>query len=143
MSKTLNQVWIHAVWATKHREPLIKRYFRGALNNYIKKNALRRDVQIDVVNGMRDHIHVLIKLPTTLALAEAIKQMKGASSRWVNENYYPSGKFEWQQGYGVFSVGRNEIHIIRKYIYNQEIHHKNKSLQDEIKLLEDKNDVFL
>ena len=137
MPKTLNQVWIHAVWSTKHREPLIKRYFRGELNNYIKENALRWDIQVDVVNGMQDHIHLLFRLPTTITIAEALKQMKGASSRWVNEHYYPSGKFEWQQGYGVFSVGRNEIHRIRKYIYNQEAHHKNRSLLEEIELLEE------
>jgi REP element-mobilizing transposase RayT len=133
MPKTLNQVWIHAVWSTKNRLPLLKRYFRGELNNYIKQNSMDWNIQIDVVNGMLDHIHVLFKLPTTISVADAIKQMKGASSRWVNENYYPSGKFEWQQGYGVFSVGRNEINRVRNYIYNQEYHHQNRSFQDEIK----------
>ncbi|WP_428236347.1 IS200/IS605 family transposase [Gracilimonas sp.] len=133
MPKTLNQVWIHAVWSTKDRLPLLKRYFRGELNNYIKQNSMDWNIQVDVVNGMLDHMHVLFKLPTTVSVADAIKQMKGASSRWVNENYYPTGKFEWQQGYGVFSVGRNEINRVRNYIYNQEYHHQNRSFQDEIK----------
>ncbi|MCP9290348.1 IS200/IS605 family transposase [Gracilimonas sediminicola] len=133
MPKTLNQVWVHAVWSTKDRLPLLKRYFRGELNIYIKENSLEWGIQVDVVNGMQDHLHVLFKLPTTVSVADAIKQMKGASSRWVNENYYPTGKFEWQQGYGVFSVGRNEINRVRNYIYNQEYHHQNRSFQDEIK----------
>ncbi len=133
MPKTLNQVWVHAVWSTKDRLPLLKRYFRGELNNYIKESALEWGIQVDVVNGMTDHIHVLFKLPTTFSVAEALKQMKGASSRWVNKNYYPSGKFEWQQGYGVFSVGRNEINRVRNYIYNQESHHQDRSFVDEIK----------
>ncbi|MBO6587024.1 MAG: IS200/IS605 family transposase [Gracilimonas sp.] len=133
MPKTLNQVWVHAVWSTKDRLPLLKRYFRGELNIYIKENSLEWGIQVDVVNGMQDHLHVLFKLPTTLSVAEVIKQMKGSSSRWVNENYYPSGKFEWQQGYGVFSVSMNDINRIRNYIYNQELHHQNRSFQDEVK----------
>ncbi len=101
--------------------------------SFIKENSLEWGIQVDVVNGMLDHLHVLFKLPITMSVAETIKQMKGSSSRWVNENYYPSGKFEWQQDYGVFSISMNEVNRIRNYIYNQELHHLNRSFQDEVK----------
>lgn len=139
MGKTLNRVWIHAVWSTKNREPLIKRYFRGKLNSYMKQQGETWGIQIDTVNGMTDHIHVLMKLPTTMPICEVIKKLKGASSKWINDTYFPSGKFEWQQGYGVFSVSNHEILMIRKYIYNQEIHHSQQSYKDEVKMLYKEN----
>lgn len=114
----------------------MKRYFRGELNTYIKAHGIRKGIQIDVVNGMQDHIHVLFKMPILQNTSEVIKLIKGSSSKWINDQYFPSGKFRWQQGYGVFSVGKNEIQRVRNYIYNQEEHHKYRSYQEEVKLFE-------
>lgn len=143
MPKTLNRVWVHAVWSTKLREPLIKRYFRGEVNTFIKQHGARWGIQIDTVNGMPDHVHALMKIPTTMPISEVIKKLKGASSKWIKDNYFPSGKFEWQQGYGVFSVSSHEILKIRKYIYNQEKHHAEQSYSEEVKLLSVKNNAVL
>ncbi len=87
MPKTLNRVWVHAVWSTKHREPLIKRYFRGEVNTFIKLQGKRWGILIDTVNGMPDHVHVLMKIPTTVPISEIIKKLKGASSKWINNNF--------------------------------------------------------
>jgi REP element-mobilizing transposase RayT len=135
MGKTYNQVWVHAVWGTKYREPLIKRYFRSELNGFIKKQGTRWGIQIDMVNGMPDHMHALLKLPTTLSLAETMKLIKGASLKWVNDHHFPSRKFKWQEGYGVFSLNHDGLMAVRKYIYKQEQHHANISYEEEIKLL--------
>lgn len=143
MSKTLNRVWIHAVWSTKYRDPLIKRYFRGELNSFIKQQGTRWGIQIDTVNSMPDHIHMLMKIPTTLNISEILKLIKGASSKWVNDLHFPSQRFQWQEGYGVFSVSPKDLSMIRNYIYNQEIHHTKKSYKEEIKALAKAKDLIL
>jgi len=135
MPKTLNRVWIHAIWGTKYREPLIKRYFRGKLNSFIKQQGAKWGIQVDTVKSMPDHMHVLMKIPTTLNISQAIKLIKGASSKWTNDHHFPSQKFEWQEGYGVFSVSYCDLSKIRKYIYNQEIHHSKKTYEEELKIL--------
>lgn len=143
MPKTLNRGWVHAVWSTKYRKPLIKRYYRGELNSFIKQQGTRWDIQIDTVNCMPDQIHVLMKIPTTINISEFLKLIKGASSKWVNDHYFPSQQFQWQEGYGVFSVSRKDLSRIKNYIYNQEVHHKKKSYKEEIKKLSKADDLIL
>lgn len=143
MPKTLNRVWVHAVWSTKYREPLIKRYFRGELNSFIKQQGVNWGIQIDTVNSMPEHIHLLMKIPTTLNISEVLKLIKGASSKWVNDLYFPSQQFKWQEGYGVFSVSPKDLSMIRNYIYNQEVHHAKRSYQEEIKTLSKADDLIL
>lgn len=72
-------------------------------------------------------------------VSEAVKLLKGASSRWINENFYPSNKFDWQQGYGVFAVSRHDLRKIRRYIYKQEEHHKDQTYKEEIWYLIDED----
>ncbi len=132
-------LWVHIVWGTRRRQPLIKRYFRGELNSFIKNYGTKWGIGIDTVNGMPDHIHVLLKLPTTMNVSEAVKLLKGASSKWINENFYPSNKFAWQQGYGAFAVSRYDLRKIRRYIYHQEKHHKNQTYKEEIEFLTDED----
>jgi REP element-mobilizing transposase RayT len=101
----------------------------GHRKEYTSKN----NVLLDIINGVEDHVHCLIRLKTTQSVADVIRMIKGESSFWINKNVILDEKFEWQDGYGVISVSPKEINGIRQYIYYQEAHHKNKSLKEELK----------
>ena len=88
---------------------------------------------IDMINGIEDHLHGLIRLLPSQSIAEVMKQIKGASSYWINENKLLKIKFNWQQGYGALSVSPYQIDTIRNYIKKQEQHHKHWKLDDELR----------
>ncbi len=138
MSNSLVIVWIHLVWSTKDRQPMIRKFFKAQLNTFIKEEALRKGIHVDTVNGVEDHIHVLVKLKSTQNIAEVTNWLKGRSSKWINDNFYREGEFKWQKGYGAFSVGRSDIDQLRKYIYNQEQHHSKLSYEDELRVFENR-----
>ncbi|WP_428236533.1 IS200/IS605 family transposase [Gracilimonas sp.] len=127
MPKTYNMIWVHIVFRTKESKPFLSWEIRNAVCDFIKKEGTRRGFFVDTVNGVRDHLHVLLRIRTTQTVAEAVNWVKGASSRWLNLQYNWKNGFEWQEGYGVFSVSIDDINKIRAYIYNQEKHHKSKS----------------
>jgi len=133
MPKTYNSIWVHVVFSTKDRVPYLTWNIRGEICKWIKKNGNNKSIYIDVVNGVEDHLHILIKLKPTQRLSEVVNWIKGASSHWLNKKYTWENKFAWQEGYGVFSVSQKDINHVRDYIYNQEFHHKTKSFITEIK----------
>src|SRR5258705_10068766 len=92
-----------------------------------------------IINGMSDHVHMLILLPPNVSLSEAMRFVKANSSRWVKERF--GKKFAWQKGFGAFSVSRSSVDAVVKYIKNQEQHHKGFDLKKEFVSLLDKNDV--
>lgn len=139
MPKTFNSIWIHVVFSTKDRIPFLNWHIRGEVCDWIKRNGNKEGVHIDIVNGLEDHLHLLIKLKPTQSTAEVVKWIKGSSSFWLNQKYSWEDKFAWQQGYGVFSVSQNDINQVRAYIFNQEKHHKTKSYTTEIKELVNKS----
>ena len=132
MPKTYCEVWLHIIWSTKLRKPNLFRSFRYDLFNYVKSYGEENDILIDVINGVEDHVHLLVRLKTTQKISEIINLLKGVSSRWINLNADLEGKFKWQNGYGVFSVSEKDIHKVRSYIYNQEKHHKSMSYKQEV-----------
>ena len=137
MPKTLSINFVHLVWSTKNREPLIPRSIRPELNSFIKLSGIKQGYSVDTVNGMDDHIHVLLKLKPTQSISVVVKWIKGASSRWLNKNYpNVDSNFKWQEGYGVFSVSPYDVNRLRKYIFDQELHHKKIDYRTELKTLE-------
>lgn len=135
MPKTHSSVWLHIIWSTKHRKPVLFRSFRFDLFNYLKKYAEENDIYLDIINGVEDHLHLLIRLKTTQKISEVVNLLKGASSRWINLNLDLQDKFQWQNGYGVFSINEKDILKVRSYIYNQELRHKSISYSQEVKRL--------
>jgi len=85
-----------------------------------------------MINGVKEHMHALIRLKPVQSVSEVMKQIKGASARWINAEELLSLKFQWQQGYGALSVNPDDIDKVRKYIKNQRQHHKNWELEDEL-----------
>ena len=84
-----------------------------------------------VIGGAPDHVHLLLSLPSTLSVAEALQQIKGASSRWVHQTFPAERQFRWQEEYGAFSVSRSQMEKTISYIANQERHHRRKTFQEE------------
>ncbi|MFP8488710.1 IS200/IS605 family transposase [Gracilimonas sp. Q87] len=127
MPKTFNSIWVHVIFRTKNNVPYLTWEIRNEVCQFIKTIGNRKGYAIDTVNGVKDHLHVLLRINTTQTVAESVQWIKGASSHYLNEKYKWSDGFKWQEGYGVFSVSLNDIRTVRNYIYNQEKHHKEKT----------------
>jgi REP element-mobilizing transposase RayT len=128
------KIWIHLIWTTKNREKIITGNLKPLLLEHIKENALRKDIFIDTMNCVSDHIHILLSLGREQSISKVVMLIKGESSNWVNKNNLIKGKFEWQDEYIAVSASESIIGKVRRYIYNQEEHHRKKSFEEEYKL---------
>ena len=131
MANTFSQIYIQTVFAVSGRLSLITQDFREELHKYITGIVRKKDQKLIAINGMSDHIHILIGLRPAMALAELVRDIKSDSSEWVNKKKLARGKFGWQEGYGAFSYGHSQLDVIIRYIQNQEKHHRRRSFKDE------------
>ena len=125
------QIWLHAVWGTKNREPVLQRDLRLKLIPHILENARGKNFFIDCINGYVDHLHCLMTLNADLSLAKQMQLIKGESSFWINKNKMVKGRFEWADEYFAVSISEDKLDNVRQYINNQEEHHKKLSFHDE------------
>jgi len=125
------KIWIHLVWATKNRQSFLTEKVRKKVFVHIKENAEKKNIHLDYINGYVDHIHCLISLDADQNIATVLQLIKGESSFWVNKQKLTKSKFGWQDEYFAVSVGQSQIEAVRKYIKNQEEHHKNKTFAQE------------
>jgi putative transposase len=125
------KIYIHAVWSTKDRYPCIKSDIRSDLISHIKSYAKTKGIFIDHINGGHEHLHVLISMGAEQNVATILNLLKGESSHWINKQNSTSTKFSWQDEYFAVSIGESQVDIIRKYIQDQEKHHKKKTFQQE------------
>ena len=116
------QVTLHLVWNTKNRLPMIRADREEELYRCIVSEARKAGAEVLAINGMPDHVHVLLLFPTTIGIGMLVKQMKGVSSS-LARSLYPQEFFQWAEGYGVFSVSRNHWNQVADYIRNQKPHH--------------------
>ena len=119
MPHSKNRVWIHAVWSTKWRYPLISREMEEKIFQHIREQLEDMGCQVSIINGMPDHIHCLFRLSRERSIAEVMKQIKGSSSHFINQIQMFHKKITWQSGYGVFSVSESALPIVYGYIKNQ------------------------
>jgi putative transposase len=131
MPHSFNKIWIHAIWSTKHREPLISQFIEQKVYHYISEQLREQGCPVRIINGMPDHIHCLFLLNPQKSIAEVVKQAKGSSSHYVNLNNLISEKFAWQTGYAAYSVSVSVIERVFNYIKNQKHHHQKKTYQQE------------
>jgi putative transposase len=120
----------HVVFATKYRRPTIKEDIQERLYEYIGGILRGKKGHLIEIGGVEDHVHVLAGLSPTMAVSDVIRDVKAASSKWVKEERETEA-FEWQKGFGVFSVSYDRVEAIRKYIRNQREHHKTKTFHEE------------
>jgi putative transposase len=126
---------------TANREPLLHNTWRDRLHGYIGGVLENKNAKLLAAGSMEDHIHVLASLPATISLAEAANAMKSNSSRWIHENASQSKGFDWQTGYGAFSVSKSAQTQVTDYIHNQEQHHRAWKFTAEFKALLEKHDI--
>ncbi len=138
MANTYTQVHIHLVFSVQNRQALIGDQWKDQLYKYITGIIQNHGHKLLIINGMPDHVHILIGFRTTQSLADLMQDIKGDSSKWINENNFVKVKFAWQGGFGAFSYSKSQINNVIRYIENQEIHHRKKSFTEEYKkMLED------
>ena len=122
---------IHCVFSTKQRKPLITLDIQQRLYDYIGGIARKNKMVLIAAGGIADHVHLLLSLPKTLDIAHAVQLIKGGSSKWIHDTFPQHRLFEWQEGYGAFSIGIGEVERTKRYIANQESHHKKKDFKRE------------
>lgn len=134
-NQTLNmsfiKIYVHFVWSTKNREPLLTDEIRQKVFDHIRENAKTKNIFIDFIGGYADHIHCLISLNDDLSISKIAQLIKGESSHWINKNKLTKTKFRWQDNYFAIAVDDEKIPIVRNYIANQEEHHKKISYNNE------------
>lgn len=131
MANTFSQIYIQTVFAVDGRLSLIRPDFKENLYKYITGIVRNKKQKLISINGMQDHIHILIGLRPAMALADLVHDVKANSSNFINKNKWVRGKFSWQEGYGAFSYGHSQLDTIIRYIENQEKHHRRRSFKDE------------
>ncbi|MFN5333724.1 MAG: IS200/IS605 family transposase [Bacteroidota bacterium] len=131
MANTYTQLYAHVVFAVKGRENLISHIWKNHLYKYITGIITHKKQKLMIVNGMPNHIHLLIGFNPDCNLSDLVRDVKSNSSKWINENKLAGGKFQWQNGFGAFTVGHSQIQTVVNYIKNQEEHHKVDSFRDE------------
>ncbi len=139
--QTYHKIWMHFVWSTKKRERIIRKDLKQKLIYHLKENGGEKGIYIDTTNGDMDHMHLLMGLTPTQAPSEIANLIKGESSHWVNSNDFIREKFVWQRGFAVFSVSESQVGKVRRYIKNQEEHHRKKSFREELDSLLQHHDV--
>jgi putative transposase len=131
MPQSYSSLWIHLIWSTKNREPVLVPSFKQKVFKVINEIANDHEIYLDCINGIEDHIHLLVRLRTDQSVADVVKTIKGNSWEYFKDD--PENYITWQDGFAVFSVSPHQLKNVRSYIYNQERHHNNISFTDELK----------
>lgn len=132
---------VHFVWGTANREPTIRESWRDRLHGYLGGILANKKAKLLAAGGVEDHVHVLASLPATVSLSEIASAMKANSSRWIHENIVQCKGFDWQEGYGAFTVSKSAEEQVKKYIHEQEQHHKQWKFTEEFKALLEKHGI--
>ncbi|WP_442483541.1 IS200/IS605 family transposase [Aeoliella sp. SH292] len=141
MASTFTSLDYHVVFSTKYRKPLIHETFREELYQYLGGIIRAESGCLREVGGMPDHLHLLMGIPPTIAVSDAIRLIKANSSKWVNERDDHRGKFQWQPGYAAFSVSVSQRDVVGGYIQNQQEHHRQRNFREEFIELLDRHQI--
>jgi REP element-mobilizing transposase RayT len=123
--------YFHCVFSTKERRPLIVPELRDRLWPFMGGIARQNKMKAIEIRGVEDHVHILLSLPSTMAVSKAIQLIKGGSSKWVHETFPEHRLFAWQEEYGAFSVSVSQLDKTIEYITGQEAHHRKLTFQEE------------
>lgn len=131
MANTYTQLYFHIVFAVKGRNNLIAVKWKNELYKYISGIITNKNQKLMIINGMPNHVHLLIGTKPSCNLSDLIRDIKANASKWINEKQFVNGKFEWQTGFGAFTVSQSGIKHVIDYIKNQEQHHNTKTFREE------------
>ncbi len=135
MLHSYTKIWIHLVWSTKNRVRVIKPEIAPEIHHHIIEYAKKNEIILEILNIQPEHLHCLIELPSDRMLKDIVKTLKGESAHYINENRILSMHFNWQRGYGAFSVSASQYNRVKRYIKNQTEHHHRQSFSEEWNLL--------
>ena len=136
MPQSLAKILVHSVFSTKDRRPFLRdRSLREELHRYLGGILAHHDCQPIIIGGVEDHVHILSTLSRTILAADMIKEVKRGSSIWLKTKGLDLKDFEWQRGYGMFSIGFSQVDDVRDYIAGQDEHHRKVSFRDELRQL--------
>ncbi len=131
MGKTYHALWVHLVWSTKHRAPLIVPELKYKLYDKMREIAKEKGFYLDFVNGVEDHVHLLVGLKPSDSIPNIVRNLKGITHDWVRDTYASDEYFHWQDGYAAISVSPDRVPTVRGYIKKQERHHQKDSFKTE------------
>jgi REP element-mobilizing transposase RayT len=131
MANTYSQIYIQTVFVVDGRLSLIRPEFREELYKYLTGIISNQRQKLIAINGMSDHVRILIGLRPAMALADLVREIKTSSADFINRKKWVRGRFSWQEGYGAFSYGHSQLGTIVRYIQNQEQHHRRRTFKDE------------
>ena len=131
MAQTLVKIYVHIVFSTKSRGELIFSEIERELFAYIG-GVVRKHQSVQLAaNGTSNHIHLLISLSKNIALSDLLRELKKASSYWIKTKDAKFKSFQWQAGFGAFSIGQSQVETVKQYIAKQKEHHKTELFEDE------------
>ena len=131
MANTYHQIYLQTVFAVKYRNALIDKAWKEALFGVIGNLINETKCKTIIVNGVEDHVHCFLGLKPVVSVSDLMQTVKAKSSKYINENKLTKERFEWQEGYGVFSYSQSAVDNVYRYIQNQEVHHKKQTFRDE------------
>lgn len=131
MSDTYTQIYIHLVFAVQNRKALIKLEWEENLYKYITGIIKNKKQKLLSINGVADHIHIVLGLKPDCCLSDLVREIKKASNAFIRENGFTPYAFQWQEGFGAFSFSQSQLANIIQYIENQKEHHKKRKFKDE------------
>jgi len=131
MAHSYNKIWLHVVFATKNRLPLINSEAENKIHAHMRQQLIENGCPVRIINGMADHVHLLFLQNPKMAITDIVKQVKGNTSHWINEQNIIADKFAWQTGYAAYSVSESQLEKVFQYIKNQKEHHTKKTFMQE------------
>jgi putative transposase len=131
-------IFIHVIWTTADRSPVLKKPVRSVLFAFLRKTSEEKGIKIIALNGVEDHVHILVQLQPVQNLAQVVRSIKHDSSAWLNETSLLGEPFEWESAYAAYTVNPTGIKQVIEFIGNQETYHKSKPLESELAVF-DKN----
>ena len=131
MANTYTQIHIHAVFVVQNRDCIIADSWKDQLYKYVTGIIKNYNHKVLAINGMPDHLHILIGMRPSQSVSELLQKVKGESSKWINSKRFLKCMFSWQEGFGAFSYSKSHVNAVVNYINNQELHHAKKTFSEE------------
>lgn len=141
MPQSYTNLLYHLIFSTKNRQPLLTPEYQTRLYDYIGGTIRKQGGIALAINGITDHVHLLVKLRPDKAVSDVLRDLKANASGWMHEIFPELRDFSWQNGYGAFTVSASHVERVRQYIANQEAHHQKLSFRDELIALLKANEI--
>jgi len=136
MPQSLAQIYLHIVFSTKNRTPYLRDpALRDETHAYLGGVCRNHDCPSLIIGGVEDHVHILCRFARTITVADFLRELKRDSSKWLKTKSASLADFHWQNGFGAFSISPGHVELLRKYIADQEEHHRKETFEDEFRRL--------